>query len=84
MFVKRSVTTSDEKRKKQIHASTSNAKKMIINLKTRRNSCFYMLERFVELAPILSEVCTLPRSTFYGYCLRDGQTQESDYAIKVL
>ncbi|XP_054089442.1 zinc finger BED domain-containing protein 4-like [Zeugodacus cucurbitae] len=57
-FIKRSVNASDQLRQKQIDigASTSNTKKMILDVRTRWNSCFYMLERFVQLAPILSEV----------------------------
>ncbi|XP_054083093.1 zinc finger BED domain-containing protein 4-like isoform X1 [Zeugodacus cucurbitae] len=57
-FIKRSVNASDQLRQKQIDTgvSTSNTKKMILDVRTRWNSCFYMLERFVQLAPILSEV----------------------------
>lgn len=55
---KKSVNVSDELRKIQIDSGCSegNAKKMILDVKTRWNSCYYMLERFVPLASIISGV----------------------------
>ncbi|XP_054745728.1 zinc finger BED domain-containing protein 4-like [Anastrepha obliqua] len=57
-FIKRSVYASDDLRKKQMEAGTSEGttKKMILDVKKRWNSCFYMLERFVQLSSFLSEV----------------------------
>ncbi|XP_054729340.1 uncharacterized protein LOC129238333 [Anastrepha obliqua] len=58
MFITRSVNASDDLREKQMEAGTSEGttKKMILDVKTRWNSCFYMLERFVQLSSFLSEV----------------------------
>lgn len=57
-YIKRSVNASDELRKKQKDAGATEGhiKKLILDVKTRWNSCFYMLERFVELVSIISDI----------------------------
>lgn len=54
-FIKKSVNACDELRKLQIDSGCTegNAKKLILDVRTRWNSC-YMLQRFVQLAPVIS------------------------------
>lgn len=48
-YIKKSVNASDELRKKQMELGLKQGqiKKMILDVRTRWNSCFYMLERFL-------------------------------------
>ncbi|XP_067613809.1 E3 SUMO-protein ligase ZBED1-like [Eurosta solidaginis] len=57
-YIKRSVNASDELRKKQKLAGVLDGqiKKLILNVMTRWNSCFYMLQRFVELVGLITEI----------------------------
>lgn len=57
-FIKRSVNASDELRKRQIEAGCSegNVKKLILDVKTRWNSAYYMLERFYSLRAVLGQI----------------------------
>lgn len=57
-WIKNSVNASDSLRNKQRqnNVKEGNLKKMILDVKTRRNSCYYMLERFVELSAIVSKI----------------------------
>ncbi|KAK9744898.1 hypothetical protein QE152_g7369 [Popillia japonica] len=56
VWFKRSVKASDQLRKVQIDAGTSegNMKKIILDVKTRWNSTYYMLERFLQMLPMVS------------------------------
>ncbi|KAK9708925.1 hypothetical protein QE152_g26922 [Popillia japonica] len=58
VWFKRSVKASDQLRKVQIDAGTSegNMKKMILDVKTRWNSTYYMLERFLQMIPMVSNI----------------------------
>jgi hypothetical protein len=57
-WFKRSVKASDQLRKRQSEAGITEGKqqKIILDVKTRWNSTFYMLQRFSELAPIISNI----------------------------
>ncbi|CAG9827342.1 unnamed protein product [Diabrotica balteata] len=57
-WAKNSVIVSDELRKRQLNKGTAsgNLKKLILDVSTRWNSVFYMLERFVELSSLVSEI----------------------------
>ncbi|XP_017474101.1 PREDICTED: zinc finger BED domain-containing protein 4-like [Rhagoletis zephyria] len=50
-FFKKSVLATATLKKAQ-----ANPKKVILDVKTRWNSCFYMMQRFVELAPFISPI----------------------------
>ncbi|KAK9718440.1 hypothetical protein QE152_g23197 [Popillia japonica] len=60
VWFKRSVKASDQLRKVQIDAGTSkgNMKKMILDVRTRWNSTYYMLEKFLQMIP-------MPKSSIY-------------------
>ncbi|XP_046800992.1 E3 SUMO-protein ligase ZBED1-like [Lucilia cuprina] len=57
-FIKRSVNASDELRKRQVNMGLKEGqiKKMILDVRTRWNSCFYMLQRFIELVSIIGAI----------------------------
>lgn len=56
LWVKRSVIISDKLRKLQLEAGVKEGciKKMILGVKTRWNSTFYMIEQFIEMSSMLS------------------------------
>lgn len=58
IWFKRSVHACDQLRKHQKDKGIleGNIKKIIIDVKTRWNSTFYMVSRFIELAPLLSNI----------------------------
>ncbi|KAK9744833.1 hypothetical protein QE152_g7412 [Popillia japonica] len=58
VWFKRSVKASDQLRKVEIDAGTSegNMKKMILDVKTRWNSTYYMLDRFLQMIPMVSNI----------------------------
>lgn len=58
IWFKRSVSAADQLRKVQRDAGIKEGdiKKMILDIKTRWNSTFYMTERFLELAPLISTI----------------------------
>lgn len=57
-YIKRSVNASDELRKRQLEMGVKEGqlKKMILDVRTRWNSCFYMLQRFMELVSIVGSI----------------------------
>lgn len=57
-WFKRSVSASDQLRKLQSEAGIPEGRlqKVILDVKTRWNSTFYMLQRFSELAPMISNI----------------------------
>lgn len=57
-YIKRSVNASDELRKRQIDLGVKQGqiKKMILDVRTRWNSHFYMLQRFIELVSIVGAI----------------------------
>ncbi|XP_045780821.1 E3 SUMO-protein ligase ZBED1-like [Maniola jurtina] len=57
-FIKRSVNASDELRKRQIEMGLKEGqiKKMVLDVRTRWNSCFYMVQRFMELVSIVGAI----------------------------
>lgn len=57
-YIKRSVNASDELRKRQLEMGLKEGqlKKMILDVRTRWNSCFYMLQRFMELVSIVGSI----------------------------
>ncbi|CAH1106559.1 unnamed protein product [Psylliodes chrysocephalus] len=62
VYFKRSVKATDLLRKIQRDAGTPEGKfkkKMILDVKTRWNSTYYMLNRFLELAPQISSIILL-------------------------
>ncbi|CAG9862308.1 unnamed protein product [Phyllotreta striolata] len=58
VWFKRSVHASDELRRIQQNRGTpeGNMLKMILDVKTRWNSTYYMLERFLKLAPLIGNI----------------------------
>lgn len=57
-YIKRSVNASDELRKRQIDMGVKQGqiKKMILDVRTRWNSHFYMLQRFIDLVSIVGAI----------------------------
>ncbi|XP_036320331.1 zinc finger BED domain-containing protein 4-like [Rhagoletis pomonella] len=57
-FIKKNVNASDELRKRQtdMGLKEGQVKKMILDIRKRWNSCFYMLQRFIELVPIVGAI----------------------------
>lgn len=57
-FIQRSVNASDELRKRQIEMGLieGQIKEMILDVRSRWTSCFYMLQRFMELVSIVGEI----------------------------
>ncbi|XP_059044985.1 uncharacterized protein LOC131840804 [Achroia grisella] len=55
-FFKNSVILSDSLRQKQ---TGSQPLKLILDVKTRWNSVYYMLQRYIELAPIVNQILML-------------------------
>ena len=58
LWVKRSVIISDKLRKVQIKSGVTKGcvKKMVLDVKTRWNSTYYMLQRFIEMVNIISPI----------------------------
>lgn len=57
-FIKNSVINSDMLRKIQLESNIpeGNIKKVILDVKTRWNSTFYMVQRFLELLPVINQI----------------------------
>lgn len=57
-YIKNSVINSDKLRKIQIESNVpeGKVKKMILDVKTRWNSTYYMVERFLELLSVVSQI----------------------------
>lgn len=57
-YIKKSVNASDELRKRQIDMGVKQGqiKKMILDVRTRWNSHFYMLQRFIDLVSIVGAI----------------------------
>ncbi|XP_063226693.1 zinc finger BED domain-containing protein 4-like [Bacillus rossius redtenbacheri] len=56
-YIKKSVNASDELWKRQMETgSKGQVKKIILDVRTRWNSCLYMLERFLELVSIVGAI----------------------------
>lgn len=57
-YIKNSVNVSDKLRKIQIenNVAEGNIKKMILDVKTRWNSTYYMVQRFLELLKVVGQI----------------------------
>lgn len=57
-YIKNSVVNSDKLRKIQVDKGVpeGNVKKVILDVKTRWNSVYYMLERFIDIMKLCSEI----------------------------